>query len=164
MAELIKEPRPPRGIMRIIFRFPITLYRAGLGWVFGDRALMLTHIGRISDLPRQAVIEVMRYDKESDTYFIASGWGEKSDWFLNIQKNPHVQVIVGRRRFKAVAKLLPIEQAADEILRYARRYPLAFRILTRFIGYRVRDTEEDIRACAQVLPLFALHPDESVDG
>lgn len=164
MPELIKEINPPRGCVRILFRFPILLFRAGLGWAFGDRALMLIHTGRVSGLPRQTVLEVLRYDKEEDTYFIASGWGEKSDWFLNILKDPRVEVAVRRRQFKAVAKRFPIEDAEEEILRYARRYPLPFRQLARFIGYRVEDSEEDIRASAHLLPLFALSPVMSVEG
>lgn len=44
---------------RTLMRAPIWTYRAGLGFVFGSRLLMLEHIGRKSSLPRQVVLEVV---------------------------------------------------------------------------------------------------------
>ena len=86
MTEEINVPQPPRGLSHILWRLPITLYRARLGWLLGDRVLLLTHTGRVSGKPRQAVIEIIRYDKVADYYLVASGFGEESDWFKNIQK------------------------------------------------------------------------------
>ncbi len=89
--------RPPSKALRLGLRLPIWLYRARLGWLLGDRFLMLTHTGRKSGLPRQTVIEVVQHDKGTDTYYVVSGWGEKSDWYQNIRKSPSVTVHVGGR-------------------------------------------------------------------
>ena len=50
---------PPTGVSRWLFRMPIGLYRLRLGWLLGDRFLLLHHTGRKSGLPRQAVVEVV---------------------------------------------------------------------------------------------------------
>jgi deazaflavin-dependent oxidoreductase (nitroreductase family) len=57
-----------------------------MGWMLGGRFLMLTHTGRKSGKRRHVVVEVVDHAKTTDTYYIASGWGEKSDWSQNIQK------------------------------------------------------------------------------
>jgi deazaflavin-dependent oxidoreductase (nitroreductase family) len=43
-------------------------------------------------MPRQTVLEVVRYDQESGMWIIASGFGNKSDWVLNIQADPSMTV------------------------------------------------------------------------
>ncbi|HBY92828.1 MAG: nitroreductase family deazaflavin-dependent oxidoreductase [Ardenticatenaceae bacterium] len=150
---------PPRGPLRLAARLPLWLYRAHLGWLLGNRFLMLTHIGRRSGLPRQVVLEVVRYDNSTGTYIIASGWGEKSDWFRNIQKTPDVVVSAGRKRFEARAVRLPVEEAERELRDYARRHPLAFRELSGLMaGQRLRGTDEDFERLAQSVPLVALRP------
>jgi deazaflavin-dependent oxidoreductase (nitroreductase family) len=158
MTGKVDEVRHPRGLKRIFFRFPILLYRAGLGWLLGDRALMMTHTGRISGLARRAVLEVMRHDKDTDTYIVASGWGEKSDWFQNISKTPQVEIHVGRRRFNALAQRLSLDDAYEEIQDYARRHPTAIRQLGRLIGYQLEHTPEGYRALVGVMPIVAIRP------
>src|SRR5437899_3609544 len=70
----------PTGLLRLCLRLPIWLYRLRCGWVLNSRFLLLTHSGRRSGLPRQTVLEVVHYDRATETYVIASGWGEKPDW------------------------------------------------------------------------------------
>jgi deazaflavin-dependent oxidoreductase (nitroreductase family) len=103
MVEKITEPKPPSGVMRIIAREPIGFDRVRFGWVFGGRFLMLTHIGRVTGKPRNVALEVVRNDAKSNTFYVASGWGEKSDWLLNIQKNPNVSVKFKHRLTPAMA-------------------------------------------------------------
>ncbi len=160
MIEKVHEVKPPRGLRRIFFRFPILLYRAGLGWLLGERALMMTHTGRVSGLARRVVLEVMRHDRDTDTYIVASGWGEKSDWFQNISKTPRVDVTVGRRRFTALAQRLPLDEAEEEVLDYARRHPTAIRQLGRLIGYQLEHTPEGYLALVDVMPIVAIRPVE----
>jgi deazaflavin-dependent oxidoreductase (nitroreductase family) len=105
----------PRGITRFLLRLPIWLYRLRLGWLLGDRFLMFRHTGRKSGLPRYTVVEVVRHDEATGSYVIASGWGEGSDWFRNIQKNPEVVLHTGRRRAPARAERLSHDEAAAEL-------------------------------------------------
>jgi deazaflavin-dependent oxidoreductase (nitroreductase family) len=159
--EKIKNPQPPRGLSRLAFRLPIWLYRWGLGWMLGQRFLMLTHIGRKSGLPRQTVLEVVKPDPEHGTYYVASGFGEKSDWYRNVMVNPDVTIQVGKKRYPAQAKRLSKEEAVEVLLDYARRHPATLHELASFMGYRIDDTEEDYRALGQALPIIALRYDHS---
>ena len=158
MPTKIKEVQQPRGLSRLMFRLPITLYHARLGWLLGDRFLELTHTGRKSGLPRHTVIEVLQHDKASDTYYVLAGWGEKSDWLRNIKKTPRVAIHVGHRRFSALARRLSPEEAELTVLDYAHRHPMAIRVLPRLLGYSVDGTEEDFRALARLGVVVAFQP------
>jgi deazaflavin-dependent oxidoreductase (nitroreductase family) len=148
----------PRGALRLLARLPILLYRARLGWLLGDRFLMLTHTGRLSGLPRQVVLEVVRHDKETHTYVVASAWGEKSDWYRNLRQTPEAALTVGRRQLEVLAEQLPPEEAERELAHYARRYPTAARALARLMGFQVEDVEADFPALSRQLPLIAFRP------
>jgi len=147
-----------RRPLRPLLRLPIWLYRAHLGWLLGDRFLLLIHRGRKSGLPRQTVLEVVRHDKAAGTYIIVSGWGEKADWCRNIQQDARVRVRVGRRRFPATAVRLSVDEAAREVADYARRHPVAYRQLAGLLIGQLTGTEADHRAMAHNMPMFALRP------
>ena len=146
--------RRPHGLYRLLFRAPIWLYRARLGFLMGGRFVMLEHTGRKSGRTRHTVLEVVRYDREADTYVVASGWGERSDWFRNLTKTPEVVVSSGFRRRPARALRLSQELAERELCDYARRHPAAFRALSRMMLGGA--TEPDCRAAALVVPVVAL--------
>lgn len=158
MPEKIADLQPPVGLSRILYRLPILFFRIRLGWLLGSHFLLLNHIGRKSGLPRQAVLEFIRHDKMSDTYFVIAGWGEKSDWFRNVQKVPQVTIEVGCRRLETVAECLPAQEAEREILTYARRFPALTRMLVGVAGYRVNGTDADYRALGSIFPVVALRP------
>jgi deazaflavin-dependent oxidoreductase (nitroreductase family) len=155
MPEKIAEPKLPRGLTRLAFRAPLWLYRIGLGGLLGHRFLRLTHTGRKTGLLRQSVLEIVRYDKVTGTCIVASGWGNKSDWYQNVSVNPLVDVQVGTRRFPAIAERLSQEEGGRELLDYAHRHPQAFRELARFMGYRLDGTENDIQSLGQIVPMFS---------
>jgi deazaflavin-dependent oxidoreductase (nitroreductase family) len=157
--------KTPRGLLRLTFHLPVWLYRLHLGWLLGGRFLMLTTVGRKSGLPRRTVLEVVNHDLASGTYVVASGWGEKSDWYRNTQKNPNVLVHVGSRKYEAIAVRLPEEQAEQNLRDYAYQHPLAFQELSRFMtGQGLKDQEANIRLLVQSIPLIALNPKTSDDA
>jgi len=156
MVEKISNPEPLSGLMRSFARAPIGFYRAGLGWVFGGRVLMLTHIGRVTGKQRNVVLEVVRSDAKNNAFYIASGWGEKSDWLLNIQKNPKVNVQFKHRSFPAVAERLSVEDAEQEMLDYGRRHPAALKQLARIMGFRIESTEAAYRELGRYVPVIRL--------
>jgi deazaflavin-dependent oxidoreductase (nitroreductase family) len=149
---------PPSGLTRLVFRIPILLYQAGLGRLLGYRFLELTHVGRKTGLPRHTILEVVRHDRESGTYFIAVGFGEHSDWYQNILADPHVEVRSGGEHIQAIATPLTEDEAGDELVKYAHRYPLAFGELIRFMGYKVDGSDEDIHALGGYIHMFGLKP------
>jgi len=115
----VHDIQPPTGLVRLAFRLPIWLYRAGLGRFLGDRFLELAHTGRRSGLPRRAVLEVVRHDNRSGTYTIAAGFGERSDWYRNIRANPYVEIHSSGAPIQAIAVPLTADEAGDELVEYA---------------------------------------------
>lgn len=163
MSSKVTRMKRPRGLMRFFARIPIYLFDAGLGRLFGSRFVVLTHIGRNSGLPRKVALEVVRHDKSSDTYYVASGWGEEADWYRNVIKNPKIVIQAGSKRLPGIAERLPTERAEEELLTYARRYPTAIKSLAGIMGYEVDGTAEGYRALGRRLPIFALRPDPKQD-
>ena len=152
--------RPPSKTLRFGLRLPIWLYRLKLGWLLGDRFIMLTHTGRKSGLPRQTVIEVVKHDKESNTYYVVSGWGEKSDWYQNIRKSPTVTVRVGGHKFQANAEFIPVEQAIHILEHYAREHPVAFNELSGlFLGEHMKPNSDAPERLVAKMPMVAFHPE-----
>ncbi len=144
---------PPRGLAAIPWRLPIYLYRLGLGFLLGQRFMLLTHTGRVSGLPRQAVIEVLHRDPQTNSWYAASGFGEKSHWFRNIMKTPQVTIQVGRRTMRALARRLPAQEGEAILREYARAHPRALRQLSRLMGLRYDGTPESLRSLAQHIPI-----------
>jgi len=147
---------PPRGFSRLMWRLPIGLYRAHLGWLITSHFLLLEHVGRKSGQARQAVLEVLKRDKANDVYYLAAGFGPSSDWYLNLLKTPQAKIQSGFRKADVLAEVLSIEAAERIILDYARHYPAVLRTLARIVGYEVGKGEVDYREFAKVVPIVAL--------
>ncbi len=158
MPTKLKDVSAPGGLLKLMLRIPIWLYRAHLGWLLGNRFLLLTHIGRKSGLPRQTVVEVLSHDRASNTYAVLSGWGERSDWVRNVEKNPEVLIEVGHHKMHARAERISPDIAEQKVLDYAKRNPLAIRILPRMMGYQLDGSEADFRALARIGVVVAFHP------
>lgn len=112
-----------------LMRAPIWAYRAGLGLAFGSRLLMLEHVGRRTGLNRYVVLEVIDHPSP-DVYVVASGFGERSQWFRNVMARPEVTVSVARRRrVPATARRLPTTEADRVLQDYIDRHPRAWAAL-----------------------------------
>lgn len=111
---------------RWFVRSPIPLMRAGLGFLFGGRLILLEHTGRKSGEDRFVALETV--DRPSkDRVVIASGFGETSQWYQNLQANPNCHVWIGFIRHRpATARTLPQEDATAIIDRYRVEYPKAY--------------------------------------
>ena len=82
-------------VTRWFYRLPIVLYRLGMARLMGNRFIYLAHTGRRTGLRRETVIEVVEHDDAKDIYFVASGWGVRSDWYRNVLATPQVEAHVG---------------------------------------------------------------------
>jgi len=159
MSKSIVDHSPGKAL-RLGLRLPIRFYRAHLGWLLGDRFLMLTHTGRKSGLPRQTVLEVVQHNKDTDTYYVVSGWGEKSDWYQNISKDPFVTVQTGRRTFHSKAEFIPTERAIEVVKAYAHDHPVAFNELSGlFLGDRMKPGSDAQQRLVEKMPMVAFHPE-----
>jgi len=93
---------PARGTLnRLLFKTPLILWRMGLGPLLGRWMLVLTTWGRKSGLPRHTMLE---YGAIGKTRYLLAGWGERSDWYRNIQANSQVTVQVGSGTEYATAR------------------------------------------------------------
>ncbi len=165
MPRKIADRLPPRGFTRLMVRAPNWLYRLGLGWLLGQRFLLLNHIGRKSGLQRQATLEVVDHEEVTDTYFVASGLGKRSDWYQNLAKTPDVSIQVGRRKMAVTAALLGSEESGQAMVDYARRHPSAARKIARACGYQVDGTDEDYFVLGRdIIPFVALRPRRAPAG
>ena len=154
----MKFPDPPRGLRAIPWRLPIWFFRLGLGWLFGNRALLLIHTGRKSGKTRQTVLEVVKHIPEEASFLVASGFGTKSDWYQNVTANPEVKIQVGLKRTAAVAQQLSQDQAEEIFLEYVSKNPQVFRSLAKMIGYEIEHTEAGYRAFGREIPIIRISP------
>lgn len=150
---------PPKGLTKWFLKAPLWLYRNGLGWMMGERFLMFTHVGRKTGQLHQTVVEVVYHDETSDRYYIASGWGEKAHWLKNIAENPGIEVVVGRRRMDAVACRVEPAKGTQALLKYAERYPYAFRKLSKaMMGVELTPDQAGVLRMIEHVPMVAIDP------
>lgn len=156
---------PPRGLLRLFFRSPILVYRLGLGGIglggLTGKRIMLTTVGRKSGKPRRAVVDVMRHDAATGTYYVISAWGERSDWYRNLLANPSLRAQVGWRSFAAKATVLSESHAGQMMIEYARRHPTYTRAIMRLLGFKggSSDDEEAMRTLGPQMRVVAIQPE-----
>lgn len=148
----------PNRLLRIVFKIPRWLYDVHLGWIFGHRALLLTHRGRKSGLLHETALEVIRYERATNTSVVISAWGERSDWFRNIQHSPALQIETGGRRYVPDQRLLTTDEAVRELERYTIEHRIAAKILERVFGFRITEGDEQRRAFAETVRMVAFRP------
>ena len=154
-----KTRKPPTGIHRLLWRAPIWMYRLKLGGLIKKRMLLLHHTGRVSGQPRQNVLEIVKRDEENDVYYLASGFGKRSDWYKNISKQPAVSITVGREEKMVTAVLLSTEESAEMMVDYAHRNPRAAKELTKVCGLTTDSSDEDYATIGrEYIPFVALKP------
>lgn len=113
---------------RRLMRMPIPLYRAGLGWLFGRRLVMIEHLGRVSHEPRFVVVEVV--ERGRNAIRVASGFGEHAQWYRNLRANGVAYLSTGRaRRVPTTVRLLDGPESEAVLRRYAAAHPAAWRHL-----------------------------------
>ena len=164
------KPRRHGLLMRWLLRAPVLVYRIGLGGLMPGRPmlgglmpghLMLTTVGRRSGRPHRVVVDMWQ-DTATDTYYVASGFGAHADWHRNLQANPEVGVQVGRRKFRARASTLPLEEAEEQVLGRWRRHGRLMRfyggVTLRSMGLKGWSTEEEVRAVVAEMRVVALRP------
>jgi len=151
----------PSGLLRFALRLPLALYHWRLGWLLGHRFLVLTHRGRKSGKVRQTALEVVHYDPKRRESVVVSGWGERADWYRNIQATPAIEVATGRERYTPTYRILGPEEAFEVAEEYMRHLPAFARPLPRRLGFVVEGSEAERRAHAATLLMVAFRPKEN---
>ena len=157
MGKKLSERGSPRGLLRWLVRLPIWLYRLRLGFLMGARFILLEHRGRSSGARRFTVLEVVHSDAQG--LCIASGWGDRAQWYRNVMKSPEVAVTQGLRRYRTRIEGLQVEEATGLLAGYASRNPGAFKALARFmLGEKVQPDAGGAARLARHVPLMRLPP------
>lgn len=100
---------PARGSFnRLFFKTPLVFWRMGLGPVLGQSMLVLSTWGRKSRLPRHTALS---YTIQDGKVYLAPAWPERSDWYKNLQADPHATVQLGEGYFYATAR--PVTDEAE---------------------------------------------------
>jgi hypothetical protein len=69
----------PTGLWRRVLRAPAHLFRWRLGFVFGDRFILVDHVGRRLGTAYQTALEVVKHDEATGEYVVCSGTGPRAD-------------------------------------------------------------------------------------
>jgi deazaflavin-dependent oxidoreductase (nitroreductase family) len=101
------------------------------------------------------VIEVVQYDQDSGVYYVASGWGEKSNWYKNTMANSNVTIQVKNKKFPAVAERVTPELGGQIMLNYALQHPFTLRELARLMKYPLDGSEESAMNFGRNIPSIA---------
>jgi len=134
-----------------MFRAPVHLYHWRLGWILTTRMLLIRHIGRKTGSSHETVLEVI--DRIDGDPVICSGFGEQSDWLLNVTQNPDVSVAWSTMRFSARARRLDVEEATDVLERYKVNHKVAAKAIGSALGVSLA---EDVSEVARSLPVLVL--------
>ncbi len=114
---------------RALVRAPIWLYRLRIGFLLGQRMLLLEHRGRRSGVARYTVLEVIDRPRPG-RYVVAAGFGHRAQWCRNVLADPRVRISVGSRR-EVPARAVPLSRADVEatLARYAELHPGVWSVL-----------------------------------
>lgn len=149
----------PGRIARLVFRLPLPLYRFGFGWVLGHTFLQLTHVGRRTGKPHEAVAMVLAHDQRGDEAVICAVWGPRTDWVRNLRAGKALRVQIGTESFIPQHRFLTEEEAAAVGAEFRRRHPWRLRLICRVLGLDDLGSDAAIREFVSSRPFVALRPD-----
>jgi len=135
--------KKPSGLFKWILKAPGWLFRARLGFLFGDRFLLITHIGRKSAKTYRTPLEIVVHDPAKGEYIVCSGTGRDADWYRNISATPVTSVQVRNRVWTPDQAMLTDEEAGARFAEYERAHPKAAARLLDSMGRSYDGTDED---------------------
>jgi len=139
--------------MRAFLRTPVLLYRTPIRRILGSMYVQIEHRGRKSGRAYRTVVDRLHTDSETGELFVTSAWGDRSDWYRNIQASPSPGVWIGRRRFQPVQRFVGQEEAYEIHRKATQERPLASRFGLALMRYPFPRTEEDLRELSRFMPV-----------
>jgi deazaflavin-dependent oxidoreductase (nitroreductase family) len=155
--------RQPGRLALSVFRLPLPLYHAGLGWLFlGRTFLVLTHVGRTTGQPHAAAAMVLAEDRATGEVVICSVWGPRADWIRNLRAGPALRVQIGRESFVPQHRFLNSEEAFAVGVEFRRRHPWRVRLIRRVLGVDL-NSDAAMRDFFSTRPFVGLRPTHVVE-
>jgi deazaflavin-dependent oxidoreductase (nitroreductase family) len=157
--------RRPSRLLRLLFRTPIMLYRMRMGWLLGDRFLLLTHTGRKTGKTRQTVIEVVAHDRSVPEVAVIAAWGERAQWVRNLKAATSISIHIGRVKWSGPEhRFLEPTQAAELMDTYRREHPYAAKALARLLDWPADANDPRYQQFARTLCAVAFRPTHAGDA
>lgn len=80
---------PSSGWRKAMFKWPVQLWRLGLGPILGRFSVLISHTGRKTGLTRRTLTELHIVNGKK---YAPSGFGRRAQWYRNIEVDPRVTI------------------------------------------------------------------------
>ncbi|GAA4286865.1 nitroreductase family deazaflavin-dependent oxidoreductase [Georgenia daeguensis] len=154
----------PGRLALAVFRLPLNAYRHDAGWLLGRTFLRLTHVGRRSGRPHEAVAMVLHVDDATVEAFICAGWGKETDWVKNLRAGPALNVQIGRQSFHPHHRFLTDDEAFEVVVRFRREHPYRVRLFEAVLGWGDLNDDATVREFIRTHPFVGLRPAAGSSG
>ncbi len=115
-------PYPDSVWMRALYKAPLWLWRLGFGPLLGHIFVVITTRGRKSGLPRRVVTEYVPY---AGKLYTINAFGERSQWYRNLQADPRVTIQTWQGAERVVAtRVTDIDELLAVFAAFRRRNPV----------------------------------------
>jgi len=123
-----------KHLYRAVARIPLLFYRCGLSRLLGPRLLRLHHRGRRTGQMHEVMLEVIDHDENMSHLIVASGWGQRAQWYRNLLEYPEGEVDYRGRRLSIYA--VPVQRGHGEkiLQRYQQTHPRLTLCLKSLLG------------------------------
>ncbi len=149
----------PTGAFKSLLSMPVHLYRMRLGFLLGDRFVLITHRGRKTDQEHRTTVEVVEHDVRTHEYIVCSGTGPGADWYRNLVARPAIAIQVRNRTWTPTQRFLDDEEAARRFAAYETAHPATARRLLAAMGNSYDGTGASRRAMMASMPMVAFSDD-----
>jgi deazaflavin-dependent oxidoreductase (nitroreductase family) len=156
--------RQPGRLALAIFRMPLPLYRAGLGWLLGHVFLLVTHAGRKTGRPYATAAMVLAHDRGSGEVVVCSVWGPQTDWIRNLRARPALEVRIGRDSFVPQQRFLTTDESFAVAKDFRRRHRWRLRLISRVLGLADLRSDAAVREFVSTRPFVAFRPVTELGG
>jgi len=145
---------PESGLMWIITRLPLVLWRLGLGPILGKFLILITTRGRKSENPHRVITE---YYCLGEKFYVPCAFGERSDWYQNILNDPQVTIQTSAGTRSAMAARVTEEEEFIEVYNLMhKKNELMLLWYLKSLG--IEDNLEDILNKRDRIFLFRFEP------
>ena len=145
----------PTGLFKWFLQAPTRLYRAHLGFLMGNRFVMVEHRGRRSGTLYRTVLEVAGRYPEKNEWIVTSGTGPKADWYQNLQAGNLDVVWIGSKRSEATVRFLEADEAAKVFHEYETAHPKTATRLMASRGVSYDGTDESRIELRRSIPMVS---------
>jgi deazaflavin-dependent oxidoreductase (nitroreductase family) len=119
-------------LFKFFLRSPYHFFNNKTAKLFGKRFIEVTSIGRASGKERKTLLEVI-FILDTSPVVIAA-FGPKSDWVLNLRKNPICKVQWANKSYKSKAIWVDDLNSSNILDSYKKKHPLLVKVYEKILG------------------------------